>query len=111
MSQQIDTLTPGQSYTLSYYTLVAGMLVMPTDYCTLSTSVGGIVVDTATFTSSSRGSLGVSYSQRSVTVVPTTQSAQLKISWLCVSVIDMYADLVLDDISMVGGGTSCAVSA
>ncbi|TGO62834.1 hypothetical protein BCON_0017g00130 [Botryotinia convoluta] len=85
ISQQIDILIPGQSYTLSYYTSVMGIITLPTASCVLSASVGGIIVDTATITYSNIASYRTGYSQRSVTVIPTTQSAQLKIAWQCSS--------------------------
>ncbi|KAF5873555.1 uncharacterized protein Bfra_005018 [Botrytis fragariae] len=109
ISQQIDALIPGQSYTLSYYMSVMGIITLPTASCVLSASVGEIVVDTLTVTYSNIASYRTGYSQRSVTVVPTTQSAQLKITWQCNSQITISADLLLDNISMAGGGRSCGV--
>ncbi|TGO28748.1 hypothetical protein BPAE_0023g00130 [Botrytis paeoniae] len=109
ISQEIDTLIPGQSYTLSYYMSVMGVITLPTASCVLSASVGGIVVDTATIMYSNIASYRTGYSQRSVTVVPITQSAQLKISWQCNIQVTLVADLLLDNISMDGGGRSCGV--
>ncbi|TEY39015.1 hypothetical protein BOTCAL_0472g00090 [Botryotinia calthae] len=38
ISQQIDTFVPGQSYTLSYYMSVMGIIALPTTSCVLSAS-------------------------------------------------------------------------
>ncbi|TGO89311.1 hypothetical protein BPOR_0115g00160 [Botrytis porri] len=111
MSQQIDTLIPGQSYTLSYYMAVMGIITLPTASCALSASVGGIVVDTQTITYSNIASYRNGYSRRSVAVVPITQSAQLRITWQCNTQVTINADLLLDDFSMVGQGRSCGVPA
>ncbi|KAF7949101.1 hypothetical protein EAE96_008271 [Botrytis aclada] len=110
ISQQIDTFIPGQSYNLSYYMSVMGTIVLPTASCVLSASVGGVIVDTATITYSNIASYRTGYSQRSVTVIPTTQSAQLKISWQCGSQTSLVVDLLLDNISMVGAGQTCGLS-
>ncbi|KAM0134326.1 hypothetical protein ACHAO1_005721 [Botrytis cinerea] len=109
ISQQINTFVPGQSYTLSYYMSVMGIISLPTASCVLSASVGGIVVDTLTITYSNIVSYRSGYSQRSVKVIPTTQSAQLQISWQCGSQITVVTDLLLDNISMVGAGQTCGV--
>ncbi|TGO14209.1 hypothetical protein BTUL_0056g00160 [Botrytis tulipae] len=111
ISQQIDSLIPGQSYTLSYYMSVMGTIVLPTASCVLSASVGGVVIDTATITYLNAASYRTGYWQRSATVVPITQSAQLKMTWQCNSQSAPVVDLLLDNISMVGAGQSCAVSA
>ncbi|KAF7930155.1 hypothetical protein BELL_0086g00180 [Botrytis elliptica] len=110
ISQQIDSLVPGQSYTLSYYMSVMGVIVVPTASCVVSASVGGVVVDTATITYFNIASYRTSYSQRSVAVVPITQSAQLKMTWQCDSQVIIAVNLLLDNISMVGAGQSCDVS-
>ncbi|KAF7881032.1 uncharacterized protein EAF02_006923 [Botrytis sinoallii] len=110
ISQQIDSLVPGQSYTLRYYMSVTGTIVLPTASCVVSASVGGVVVDTATITYLNIASYKTGYSQRSVTVVPITQSAQLKMTWQCGSQATIAVDLLLDNISMVGAGQSCDVS-
>ncbi|TGO40722.1 hypothetical protein BHYA_0032g00010 [Botrytis hyacinthi] len=111
ISQKIDSFIPGQPYTLSYYMSVMGTIVLPTASCVLSASVGGVVIDTATITYSNVASYRTGYSQRSATVVPITQSAQLKMTWQCTSQVTLVVDLLLDNISMIGAGQSCAVSA
>ncbi|TGO63018.1 hypothetical protein BOTNAR_0106g00140 [Botryotinia narcissicola] len=111
ISQQIDSLIPGQSYTLSYYMSVMGPVVLPTASCVLSASVGGVVIDTANITSLNLASYRTGYSQRSATVVPITQSAQLEMTWQCNGQSAPAVYLLLDNISMVGAVQSCAVSA
>lgn len=86
-----------------------GIISVPTATCALSASVGGIVVDTLTITYTNIASYRSGYSQRSVKVIPTTQSAQLQISWQCSSQITVVTDLLLDNISMVGAGQTCGV--
>ncbi|KAB8296992.1 hypothetical protein EYC80_002394 [Monilinia laxa] len=110
ISQSLSTLVPNQSYTLTYYMRIMGAIALPTSTCVLTTSIGGTVVDTLNISYSNIATYRTSYVQRTASVVATSQTDTLKFAFSCGATSRSPVDLLLDNVSMVGAGTSCGVA-
>ncbi|KAI9646047.1 hypothetical protein NHQ30_005485 [Ciborinia camelliae] len=110
MSQSISTFVPGQSYILTYYMRIMGIVLYPTSTCVLTISLGGVTIDTFTITYSNVATYRLSYTQRTATVVATSQMETLQFTYGCSTLNTYPVDLLLDNITMVGAGKTCGMA-